>query len=57
MTIGQFTFSSAPRQQSQEVVFTLENKPDDYSFVWVVGALAVALFIVFFWRIRKQSKT
>jgi len=53
----QFIFLSALRQQAQEVVFTLEKPPDDYSFVWFIGALAVILFIVFFWRIRRQSNS
>jgi hypothetical protein len=42
-------------QQTQVVVF--EREPDDYTFIWFLAALAVVLFIVFFWRIRRQGQS
>lgn len=45
--------------QVSETVFTFEKveEPDDYSFIWVLVILAVILFPVFFWRIRRQNRS
>ena len=54
----QFIFLSLLYQASETVVtFEKVKEPDDYSFIWYVGALAVILFIVFFWRIRRQGQS
>jgi hypothetical protein len=42
-------------QETQVVVF--EREPDDYTFIWVLATLAVALFIGFFWWIRRQRSS
>ena len=34
------------------VEFRFDHEPDDYSFIWFLGILAVVLFIVFFLRMR-----
>jgi membrane protein DedA with SNARE-associated domain len=55
MTFDQGVFLSALYQESQ--VFDFEPEPEDYSFIWFLAILAVILFIVFFWWIRRQSRS
>jgi hypothetical protein len=45
--------------QASETVVTFEKveEPDDYSFIWLLVILAVILFPVFFWRIRRQNRS
>jgi len=59
MTFGQSIFLNLLYQVPQEtvVVFEKVQEPNDYSFIWFLGILAVVLFIVFFWRIRRQSRS
>jgi hypothetical protein len=44
-------------QESKEVVFEYKPEPPDYSFIWFLGILAVVLFPLFFWWIRRQNKS
>jgi len=58
MTFSQVVFLSLTYQAPQEtvVVFEKVQEPNDYSFIWFMGILAVILFIGFFWWIRRQNR-
>jgi len=56
MTFG-LMFLSLLYQDSQVVEFTFEPESPDYSFIWFLGILAVVLFPVFFWWIRRQNRS
>ena len=43
-------------QDSQTFVSEKVQEPDDYSFIWFLVILAVILFPVFFWWIRRQNR-
>jgi hypothetical protein len=45
-------------QAPQETVVRFEKvlEPPDYTFIWLLGILAVILFIGFFWWIRRQNR-
>jgi hypothetical protein len=57
MTFAQALFLSLLYQDSQEVTFEMVQEPDDYSFIWLLAILAVILFPVFFWWIRRQNRS
>jgi hypothetical protein len=57
MTFGQKIFLSLLYQDSQVMEFEYKLEPPDYSFFWFLGILAVVLFPVFFWWIRRQNKS
>jgi hypothetical protein len=60
MIFGQI-FLSLLYQASQETVAVFEfeevQEPPDYSFIWLLVILAVILFPLFFWRIRRQNRS
>jgi hypothetical protein len=57
MTFAQALFLSLLYQDSQEVTFEKVQEPGDYSFIWLLAILAVILFPVFFWWIRRQNRS
>jgi hypothetical protein len=57
MTFGQNIFLSLLYQDTQVIEFEKVQEPPNYSFIWFLGILAVVLFPVFFWWIRKQNKS
>jgi phosphotransferase system glucose/maltose/N-acetylglucosamine-specific IIC component len=56
MTIGQAVFLSLLYQDTQVFDFEYRPEPPDYTFFWFLVILAVVLFPVFFFWIRRRNR-
>jgi hypothetical protein len=56
MTVAIFLILLYQTPQETVIVFEQVQEPADYTFIWLLGILAVILFIGFFWWIRRQNR-